>query len=62
MVRVQEILLNQIKRPLPRQNDPHKVRDLQIKKYPIVFSAGEQGAGSRGQGAGSREQGEEKSF
>lgn len=28
MVRVQEIALNQIKRPLPRVNDPHKVQAL----------------------------------
>ena len=28
MVRVQEISLNQIKRPLPRVNDPHKVQAL----------------------------------
>ncbi|WP_062245722.1 ParB N-terminal domain-containing protein [Fischerella sp. NIES-3754] len=28
MVRVQEILLNQIRRPLPRQNDPNKVQAL----------------------------------
>ena len=28
MVRVQEIPLNQIRRPLPRQNDPNKVQAL----------------------------------
>ena len=28
MLRVQEIPLNQIKRPLPRQNDPNKVAAL----------------------------------
>lgn len=28
MVRVQEIPLNQINRPLPRQNDPNKVQTL----------------------------------
>lgn len=28
MVRVQEIPLNQIKRPLPRATDPQKVQDL----------------------------------
>jgi uncharacterized ParB-like nuclease family protein len=28
MVRVAEIPLNQIQRPLPRQNDPQKVKDL----------------------------------
>jgi uncharacterized ParB-like nuclease family protein len=28
MVRVQEIPLNQIKRPLPRENDPNKVKAL----------------------------------
>lgn len=28
MVRVQEIPINQIKRPLPRQNDPKKVEML----------------------------------
>ncbi|MDZ8187646.1 MAG: sulfiredoxin [Nostoc sp. ChiSLP02] len=28
MVRVQEIPLNQIKRPLPRTNDPNKVKAL----------------------------------
>ncbi|MBD2433282.1 MULTISPECIES: ParB N-terminal domain-containing protein [Fischerella] len=28
MVRVQEIPLNQIRRPLPRQNDPNKVQVL----------------------------------
>ncbi|WP_353931931.1 sulfiredoxin [Okeanomitos corallinicola TIOX110] len=28
MVRIQEIPLNQIKRPLPRQNDPQKVKEL----------------------------------
>ncbi|AFZ56214.1 ParB N-terminal domain-containing protein [Anabaena cylindrica FACHB-243] len=28
MVRIQEIPLNQIQRPLPRQNDPQKVKSL----------------------------------
>ncbi len=28
MVRVQEIPLKDIRRPLPRQNDPNKVKDL----------------------------------
>lgn len=28
MVKIQEIPLNQIQRPLPRQNDPQKVKDL----------------------------------
>lgn len=28
MARIQEIPLNQIQRPLPRQNDPQKVKDL----------------------------------
>ncbi|MEA5583228.1 sulfiredoxin [Nodularia harveyana UHCC-0300] len=28
MMRVEEIPLNQIKRPLPRTNDPHKVQAL----------------------------------
>jgi sulfiredoxin len=28
MVKIQEIPLNQIQRPLPRENDPQKVKDL----------------------------------